>query len=103
MAVSLSPLRHSLQTSLRVEKPEPKKAANDRNILKVVLGDLLFDTWYGSFYPDELVGGGKIEIDRLYVCQWCFKYSRELMPYMAHLVRTALRRAIYGLSLVRTL
>ena len=83
----VSPLRHSLHTNMRSEMPKPKKAATDRNILKVILGDLLFDTWYGSFYPDELVGGGKNEVDRLYVCRWCFKYSRELMPYMHHLVR----------------
>ncbi|KAI9843569.1 MAG: hypothetical protein M1837_006245 [Sclerophora amabilis] len=57
---------------------------SDRNILKVVLGDVLFDTWYGSFYPEELVGGDKSEVDRLYVCRWCFRYSKELMPYVAH-------------------
>ena len=83
---ALSPLRNSLQSNMRSEMPALKKASSDRNIAKVVLGDLLFDTWYGSFYPDELVGGGKNEVDRLYVCRWCFKYSRELMPYMAHVV-----------------
>ncbi|KAI9840546.1 MAG: hypothetical protein M1838_004010 [Thelocarpon superellum] len=80
----VSPLRHSLHTNMRSEMSSGRKSPSDRNILKVVLGDLLFDTWYGSFYPDELVGGGKHEVDRLYVCRWCFKYSRELMPYMAH-------------------
>ncbi|KAI9815151.1 MAG: hypothetical protein M1832_005553 [Thelocarpon impressellum] len=78
-----SPLRLSLHSNMRSEMPA-LKSGSDRNILKVVLGDLLFDTWYGSFYPDELVGGGRQEVDRLYVCRWCFRYSKELMPYMAH-------------------
>lgn len=55
----------------------------DLNIRKVVLGDILFDPWYPSFYPEELVGR---EVDRLHVCQWCFKYSKELVPYLAHIV-----------------
>ncbi len=54
-----------------------------RNVQNVVLGDILFKTWYPSFYPEELVGR---ETERLYVCRWCFKYSRELMPYLAHVV-----------------
>ncbi|KAI9753614.1 MAG: hypothetical protein M4579_005078 [Chaenotheca gracillima] len=89
----------------------PRSGSGERNILKVVLGDLLFETWYGSFYPDELVsggaaggrasavgqpaggggaakaagaGGGDVVVERLYVCRWCFRYSRELMPYMGH-------------------
>jgi hypothetical protein len=60
------------------------KAKADRNVHHVVLGDILFQTWYPSFYPDELVGR---ELDRLYVCQWCFKYSKDLMPFLAHVVR----------------
>ena len=86
MEVVSSPLRHSLHSNVRADFGTAKKSGADRNVLKVVRGDLLFDTWYGSFYPDELVGGAKSEVDRLYVCRWCFKYSRELMPYMAHVV-----------------
>ncbi|KZF21786.1 hypothetical protein L228DRAFT_261915 [Xylona heveae TC161] len=52
------------------------------NIRNVVLGDLLFRTWYPSFYPDDLVGR---DLERLYVCRWCFKYSRELIPFLRHL------------------
>ena len=59
------------------------KTRAERNIGSVVLGDLSFETWYPSFYPEDVVGK---DIERLYVCQWCFKYSRELMPYLAHRV-----------------
>ncbi|KAJ9649042.1 SAS complex subunit [Coniosporium tulheliwenetii] len=53
----------------------------ENNVRNVVLGDLLIKPWYTSFYPEELVGR---QVDRLYVCQWCFKYSRELMPFLGH-------------------
>jgi len=53
-------------------------------VLNVVLGNLLIKPWYPSFYPEDLVG--KV-VNRLYVCQSCFRYSKELMPYLAHMVR----------------
>ncbi|KAL8870252.1 MAG: hypothetical protein Q9174_003662 [Haloplaca sp. 1 TL-2023] len=58
----------------------PAKTAK-LNVQHVVLGDLLFKTWYPSYYPEDVVGR---EVDRLHVCQWCFKYSRELVPFLAH-------------------
>ena len=61
------------------------KATHD--ILNVVLGDTLFKTWYPSLYPEELVGR---ETETLHVCPWCFKYSKEPMPFLAHLVRFVL-------------
>jgi hypothetical protein len=54
------------------------------NVLEVIFGSLLIKPWYPSFYPEELVGR---KVERLYVCQWCFKYSKELMGYLGHLVR----------------
>ncbi|MCJ1471577.1 hypothetical protein MMC13_000217 [Lambiella insularis] len=57
----------------------PPKAS--RNVLNVVLGDIVFKTWYPSFYPEELVGK---ELERLYVCPWCFKYSKDAKPFLAH-------------------
>ena len=60
-----------------------KRLDRKPDIHHIVLGDILFDTWYPSFYPDELVGK---ELDRLYVCQSCFKYSKEQQQYLAHLV-----------------
>lgn len=61
--------------------PSPKSASP--NVQQVVLGDILFRTWYPSYYPEETVGR---DIDRLYVCQWCFKYSRDVVPFFAHRV-----------------
>ncbi|KAG8529335.1 uncharacterized protein KY384_005971 [Bacidia gigantensis] len=59
----------------------PKRLDRKPDIHHVVLGDILFDTWFPSFYPDELVGK---ELDRLYICQWCFKYSKEQQQYLTH-------------------
>ncbi|KAL8737713.1 MAG: hypothetical protein Q9181_001431 [Wetmoreana brouardii] len=74
MAAAPSPLVHPPnRTSL-------PKAAN-LNVQHVVLGDILFKTWYPSSYPEDLVGR---DLDRLYVCQWCFKYCRDLVPFLAH-------------------
>ena len=64
------------------------KPADLLNVRNVVLGDILFKTWYPSFYPEELIGR---ETERLFVCQWCFKYSKDLMPYLAHTVRAISR------------
>lgn len=79
---SLPPTANGLASPLAVQRNGEKPA--DRNIKEVVLGDVQFDTWYPSFYPEELVGR---EIDRLYVCQWCFKYSKDRTPYVSHIVR----------------
>lgn len=76
--VSTNALASPLATQRNKEKPA------DLNVHNVVLGDILFKTWYPSFYPEELVGR---ELERLFVCQWCFKYSKDLMPYLAHTVR----------------
>lgn len=69
-------------------RPQPQQqqrpAAMEPNVLNVVLGDLLVKPWYPSFYPEELVGR---RVERLYVCQWCFKYSKELIPFLGHTVR----------------
>ena len=56
------------------------------NIHEVVLGD-----WWvrpsspASSYPEEIVGRN---CDRLYVCQWCFKYVADGVPdrYLRHMV-----------------
>ncbi|GAO14289.1 hypothetical protein UVI_02033680 [Ustilaginoidea virens] len=85
----------------------------DRNIDKVVLGDLCFRTWYPSYYGKEVLGdasgnnaragvgnkdashepGGKPSkrdkdtqpiLERLYVCPCCFKYARELVAWRGH-------------------
>ncbi|CAI4220244.1 unnamed protein product [Parascedosporium putredinis] len=86
----------------------PKKTASpaaERNIDKIVLGNICFKTWYPSFYGKEVLGepssrsdaaapGGKNHprrerdpspiLDRLYVCPSCFKYSKELVMWLEH-------------------
>lgn len=54
------------------------------NVANVVLGNLHIKPWYPSFYPEDLLGGRRAEW--LYVCQWCFKYSSEILKYSAHCV-----------------
>lgn len=67
----------------------PIKPPPVRNVLNVVLGDMLFPTWYPSFYPEDLVGK---ECQDLHVCRWCFAYSKELAPYLAHVASELLVR-----------
>lgn len=83
---SASPYSDSLGPPLLSTARTPPKAIGDLNVKHVVLGDLLFKTWYPSFYPEELVSR---DLERLYVCQGCFKYSKELIPFLAHVVRTS--------------
>ncbi|OAX85144.1 hypothetical protein ACJ72_00479 [Emergomyces africanus] len=59
-------------------KPPP---GPDRNVKNVVLGNILFKTWFHSLYPEELVGK---DTDRLYVCRWCFRYSCDKDSYLGH-------------------
>lgn len=90
---------------------KPALQALRRNINEVVLGDLLFQTWYYSPYPDSIVvssesapyaavtnsqGTAAINgyhtstipvIPRLFVCPHCFIYTPHLNHYLAHLRR----------------
>lgn len=83
---SASPYSDSLGPPLLSTARTPPRAVRDLNVKHVVLGDVLFKTWYPSFYPEELVSR---DLDRLHVCDGCFKYSKELMPFLAHVVRTS--------------
>ncbi|RYP77665.1 hypothetical protein DL771_001033 [Monosporascus sp. 5C6A] len=96
-------------------KPPPPTPRSDRNIDKVVLGDICFRTWYPSYYGKEVLGdvsgnagggkdmgarmvggGGKRDppvLDRLYVCPCCFKYSKELVAWWEH-VRCCERKGV---------
>jgi hypothetical protein len=60
------------------------KPSTTPNIANAVLGNLHIKPWYPSFYPEDLIGGRKA--DWLYVCQWCFKYTHEIMKFSAHCV-----------------
>ncbi|KFG87354.1 putative histone acetyltransferase (MysT1) [Metarhizium anisopliae] len=104
--------------TLPVNDRGPPRA--DRNIDKVVLGDLCFRTWYTSYYGKEVLGdtsgnsrngGGSKDgsneasgkasrkdkdnqplLERLYVCPSCFKYAKELVAWREH-VRVCERKA----------
>ncbi|KAL8760544.1 MAG: hypothetical protein Q9184_003271 [Pyrenodesmia sp. 2 TL-2023] len=76
--ISLAAAQSTTATSSK-SSPSPKSAGH--KVQQVVLGDIVFGTWYLSFYPEEIVGR---DVDRLYVCQWCFKYCREVVPFLAH-------------------
>ncbi|KAF2739523.1 acyl-CoA N-acyltransferase [Polyplosphaeria fusca] len=68
----------------------PKAATADPNVFEVVFGTLLIKPWYPSFYAESLVGRS---VPRLYVCHVCFKYSKELLHFLAHLRACASRSA----------
>lgn len=53
----------------------------DLTVKQVVLDDLLFQTWFQSIYPEDLVSKDQ---DRLYICRWCFRYSCDVDPYVRH-------------------
>lgn len=83
----------------------------NRNISQVVLGNLLFEAWYYSPYPDQVIlpsnllltarqPGSAAELRnghalgltkdepvcrRLYVCPCCFRYTPDERDYMQHL------------------
>lgn len=96
---------------------------SDRNIDKVVLGNLCFKTWYPSYYGKELLGDtsgnarnglkdhatdaskahhGKKDreqpavLERLYVCPSCFKYAKELVAWWGHVRSCELKGRVLG-------
>ncbi|KAM0452121.1 hypothetical protein ACHAPV_009638 [Trichoderma viride] len=102
------------------DRPPPR---TDRNIDKVVLGNLCFRTWYPSYYGKEVLGatsgnakggskdgpaetGGKAPakkekdgapmLERLYVCPCCFKYAKELVAWWGHVKLCQQRAHIPG-------
>ncbi|KAK8054796.1 Histone acetyltransferase [Apiospora rasikravindrae] len=93
--------------SIQPKKPPPTPRS-DRNIDRVVLGDISFRAWYPSYYGKDVlgdasvtsggkanpggggakIGGGKkdkeVLLDRLFVCPSCFKYSKEEVKWRRH-------------------
>lgn len=74
-----------------------KKQPASSNVGEVVLGSLAIKPWYPSFYPEELV---ERNASRLYVCQWCFKYTTELGAFLGHLVSFTCRMHALSSSLM---
>jgi hypothetical protein len=62
-----------------------KKESQEPTVKEVVLGNLWVKPWYKSFYAEEIVGKAEM-LERLYVCQWCFKYTVDLGSYLGHTV-----------------
>lgn len=105
------------RTSPAEGKKQPPTA--DRNIDKVVLGDICFKTWYPSYYGKDVLGDtaraangaaagatGKTSkkgerdaeptLSRLYVCPCCFKYSKEIVLWWEHVRACESRNAVPG-------
>lgn len=103
---SVSSITPKRRGSAAIIAQPPLTPRADRNIDKVVLGNICFKTWYPSYYNKEVLGdasgnvgahnhgggakmgGGKKDkealLDRLYVCPSCFKYSKELVSWTGH-------------------
>ncbi|KAJ4379484.1 SAS complex subunit [Neurospora sp. IMI 360204] len=126
MAPSVPPPQH--QQHIARPGPSGGKSDNpsrapgerpDRNIDKVVLGDICFRAWYPSYYGKEVLGEGPPSVgttiangtnpsfglqphhqppilDRLYVCPCCFKYSKELVAWRRHVCLCEARGHIPG-------
>lgn len=118
----------STVTPVLPPKPPTLAAANkpplssDRNIDKVVFGNLCFRTWYPSYYGKEVLGdtsgnarngskehatdAGKAHgkkdreqapmLERLYVCPSCFKYAKELVAWWGHVRSCELKGRVPG-------
>jgi hypothetical protein len=91
--------RLSITPSIASSTATTKPSTAERNIDNVVLGDVMFRAWYPSYHVKEIVGkevvdGKKEMLERLYVCNHCFKYSKELMSFWGHL--RACERAFGG-------
>ncbi|RDW73735.1 histone acetyltransferase-2 [Coleophoma crateriformis] len=75
-----------------------KEKLRERNIEQVIFGNIAFKAWYPSYYPASvLMEGGKsrgegdsievgkgIVVPRLYVCNRCFAYGREVIEWWKH-------------------
>ncbi|KAL4810074.1 acyl-CoA N-acyltransferase [Aspergillus unguis] len=63
------------------ESPQAQSQPLTRNVQHVILGNLRFQTWYQSIYPEDLVSK---DTDTLYVCRWCFRYACDINAHTAH-------------------
>lgn len=85
-----TPLHSQTSSKTRTEKIDREKAL-ERNIDNVVFGDVMFKSWYPSWYPKEIIGekalngdGKGIVVQTLYVCKKCFGYSRVVEEWVGH-------------------
>jgi len=73
----------------------------ERNIDKVIFGDIVFKSWYPSWYPKEVLGekalsgeGKGIVVDKLWVCERCFGYAKDVAEGYRH--RAVCERGVPG-------
>lgn len=76
----------TVPTSARPSPSRAAAAAAAKDISSVVLGRHLMQTWYSSSYPKKLVRDACSKNGRLYVCEYCFKYTPDLSKAVGHQV-----------------
>ncbi|KAF8536239.1 acyl-CoA N-acyltransferase, partial [Trichophaea hybrida] len=71
--------------SSRVNNVRSRSAgAKGKDVSAVVLGTHLMKPWYASSYKEKLLGDACRKDGRLYVCEYCFKYSPDISRMMGH-------------------
>lgn len=68
--------------------PQDQEQEQVRAVKRVIFGDLMFDTWFDSLYPLDVVSR---ETETLFVCAWCFRYHPSKAVYLRHLACCAHR------------
>jgi hypothetical protein len=82
---------HSNDASKTHTERIDREKALERNIDNVVFGDVMFKSWYPSWYPKEIIGekalngdGKGIVVQTLYVCNRCFAYAKVVEDWVRH-------------------
>jgi hypothetical protein len=82
---------HGLDTHKSHSERIDREKALERNIDNVVFSDVMFKSWYPSWYPKEIIGekaligdGKGIVVQTLYVCKRCFAYSKVAEDWVRH-------------------
>jgi MYST family zinc finger domain len=85
------PASHGLDSHNSLSEQIDREKALERNIDNVVFGDVIFKSWYPSWYPKEIIGekalsgdGKGIVVQTLYVCKRCFSYSKVPEEWVRH-------------------
>lgn len=74
------PARTKQRDPIALAKLPP--VAKQLSIRKVFYGSREIAPWYPSSYHEDLIG--KHELEVLYVCSTCFKYTTDLAIHAAH-------------------
>jgi len=79
--------------SFRPKSSRPKNkvrsgsaGAKEKDISAVVLGTQLMEAWYASSYTKKMIGDACAKGGKLYVCEYCFKYTPDISRMMGHKV-----------------